>query len=375
MPKSDLVYIIKDNIIALSLKMPSEFQENNKLEEYLYKFSEKSLNIIAGFNKNLLQHFFLVAKKQNPTELNDYLRKLEKISYMIGPLGNLNYLSPKQIEYVLEKLKNLKLEEITEKKISLIADEELEKEFGDAQYGKEAALESQLASAKYYLSEIGYNEQEINKHIKEVREDPIKLNNLFNLPPKEIYNLPPEIDDSSSSSEENIDTNEIISRHIQAVSQDITAERQEKVNAILSEIKSHVKEKMTQNYERVFRQMHPDRLKRACKFLKETKRKQKRMDLYLEWFTNSFLLSRIELKVEHWQVSSAAGHGSDGVYTAGLDFSRYDNIIKEFPDAKLSKVINISKKILQHPSKKAIQKLGQDLIAETGFDEHLYFTG
>ncbi|KKL86450.1 hypothetical protein LCGC14_1944590, partial [marine sediment metagenome] len=98
------------------------------------------------------------------------------------------------------------------------------------------------------------------------------------------------------------------------------------------------------------------------------------MKLYLEWFFSSTLLSKIEIKVEHWQVSSQAGRGTTGVYTAGIDFSRYDNIVREFPGGKLTKVINISRRILQNPTKNAIQKLGQDLIAETGFDEHLYFT-
>jgi hypothetical protein len=98
------------------------------------------------------------------------------------------------------------------------------------------------------------------------------------------------------------------------------------------------------------------------------------MELYLEWFTESYLLSNIELKVEHWQVSSSSQVGSAGVYTAGIDFSRYDNIIKDFPDGKLTNVINIARKILQNPNKKAIQKLGQDLLSVTGYDEHLYFT-
>ncbi|MFX1590641.1 MAG: hypothetical protein ACFFC1_21115, partial [Promethearchaeota archaeon] len=135
-----------------------------------------------------------------------------------------------------------------------------------------------------------------------------------------------------------------------------------------------VKESMSEPQERVFKEMHPDRLNRAFKMLKTTKRKSKRMELYLDWFTSSLLLSRIELKVEHWSVSSSATHGHTGVYTAGIDFSRYDNIIKEFPDVKLTKVVKIAKRILQNPTKRAIQKLGQDLIAETGFDEHLYFT-
>jgi hypothetical protein len=48
--------------------------------------------------------------------------------------------------------------------------------------------------------------------------------------------------------------------------------------------------------------------------------------------------------------------------------------LRRFNDGKLAKVIILSRKILQNPTKKAIQKLGQDLIAETGFDKHLYFT-
>jgi hypothetical protein len=131
---------------------------------------------------------------------------------------------------------------------------------------------------------------------------------------------------------------------------------------------------MNERFERVFRQIHPDRLNRAYKMLKDTKRKSKRMNLYLEWFFCTHLLSNIEVKVEHWQTSSAASHGSTGVYTAGINFGRYDQIIREFSDNKLTKVINIGRRILENPTKKAIQKLGQDLIAETGFDEHLYFT-
>ena len=131
---------------------------------------------------------------------------------------------------------------------------------------------------------------------------------------------------------------------------------------------------MTDQYLTVFKQIHPDRLNRANKMLRQTKRKSKRMPLLLEWYFCSHLLSNIELKVEHWQVSSSAVQGQTGVYTAGLDFSRYDRIIEDFRDPKLAKVINIARRILQNPSKRAIQKIGQDLTAETGFDEHLYFT-
>jgi hypothetical protein len=143
---------------------------------------------------------------------------------------------------------------------------------------------------------------------------------------------------------------------------------------ILEEIKSYAKDKLKKNHENAFKQMHPDRLKRAYKMLKDTKRRSDRFNLLLDWFMASLLLSKIELKVEHWQVSSSSTHGNTGVYTAGIDFSRYDNIIRDFSDSKLSKVVNITLRILKNPTKKKIQKLGQDLIAETGFDEHLYFT-
>ena len=76
-----------------------------------------------------------------------------------------------------------------------------------------------------------------------------------------------------------------------------------------------------------------DRLNRALKMLKQTKRKSKRLILLLEWFFCSHLLSGIELKVEHWQVSSQANQGQHGVYTAGIDFSRYDPIVKGFSDS------------------------------------------
>jgi hypothetical protein len=206
---------------------------------------------------------------------------------------------------------------------------------------------------------------------------------LFNTQQREIYNLPMELQQPSSTSPSSPQQTSIdqsngldasIAQHIQTIHQEITGERAEKVKVILEEIKAQVKDELSELQEKVFRQMHPDRLKRALKILKTTKRKSKRMKLYIEWFTDSLLLSKIELKVEHWQVSSSADHSSAGVYTAGIDFSRYDNIVRDFSDAKLTKVVNISRRILQKPSKKAIQKLGQDLISETGFDEHLYFT-
>jgi len=388
MQRSDYVYMIADNIMVYQITLPSDF-EGNKLHEHLNNYDEKYLKIIAGFDKNFLEHFLIISKGKNQDDLTEILKKMEKISYMIGPTGNLNYISSDQIQYILTKLGSLKLNEIKEAKISKVADEQIEKEFGTP-YSNSSALENQLSSAAFYLSQIGYSNQDIQEKFKEVKEDPSKLEALFTLPPKEILSVPIEVQQMSrppsrsqpgvSSSQpsttiENSQATQIaIDQHIQSIQHEVTGERGKKVEEIMQMIRAHVKENMTENYERVLRQMHPDRLNKALKMLQTTKRKSKRQNLYLEWFFCSALLSKIELKVEHWQVSSQASHGTTGVYTAGLDFSRYDNIIREFNDSKLVKVINISMQILRNPTKNAIQKLGQDLLAEPGFDEHLYFT-
>jgi hypothetical protein len=364
MDKLDYIYMILDNVIVYNITLPSEFQGNG-LQDHLTKLDEKSLAIIAGFNKSFLRYFLKISK------------------------GTLNYITEEQVDFILSKLDSLNLQEINESKISLIADDHLRAQFGStSSYSASDALENQLSTAAFYLMNMGYSRQEIQEKFNSVREDPSKLESLFSLPEKEIYNMPSEIQQTASGNgltnhmsspptevpEDNDNYENVLSQHIQSIHQEITTERAQKVEEILALIKAHVKENMSDLQEKVFKQMHPDRLNRALKMLKTTKRGSKRMELYLEWYTSSLLLSQIELKVEHWQVSSSAGHGSAGVYTAGLDFSRYDNIIRDFPDDKLSKVVNITRRILHSPSKKAIQKLGQDLIAETGFDEHLYFT-
>ncbi|MHA2180250.1 MAG: hypothetical protein ACXAAH_02370 [Promethearchaeota archaeon] len=388
MQRSDYVYMIADNIMVYQITIPSDF-EGNRLHEHLNKYEEKYLKIIAGFDKNFLEHFLIISKGKKQEDLAEILKKMEKISYMIGPTGNLNYLASNQIQYILTKLGSLKVNEIKEAKISKIADEQIEKEFGTP-YSTSSALENQLSSAAFYLNSIGYSHQDIQAKFQEVKEDPSKLEALFTLPPKEIYGMPDEVQQmnnppsrsqpsagssqSSNTIENSQATQNAIDQHIQSIQHEVTGERAKKVEEIILIIKDHVKENMKQNYERVFRQIHPDRLNKALKMLQTTKRKSKRQNLILEWFFCSTLLSKIEIKVEHWQVSSQAGHGTAGVYTAGIDFSRYDNIVRDFNDSKLTKVINISRRILQNPTKNAIQKLGQDLIAETGFDEHLYFT-
>ena len=386
MQKSDYIYMIADNIIVYQINLPVELQ-GNKLHEHLNNYDEKFLKIIAGFDKNFLEHFLIISKGRNQEDLAEILKKMEKISFMIGPTGNLSYFTSNQIQYILTKLGSLKLGEINEEQIGIIADEQIQKQIG-ATPGGSTLLENQLASAAFYLQSIGYNNQEIQEKFTEVRLDPSKLDTLFTLPPKEIYNIPSEIQPrsrppsryqgSSDTEPASIDNNQevqnAIEQHILSIQHKITGERAKKVEEIMTLIKEHVREKLTESYERVFSQVHPDRLNRAYKMLKDTKRKSKRMDLYLEWFFCSHLLSNIEVKVEHWQTSSAAGHGSAGVYTAGINFGRYDQIIRDYSDSELAKVINIARRILQNPSKQAIQKLGQSLIASTGFDEHLYFT-
>jgi len=388
MDKSDYVYMIQDNIIVYKIILSPELQGGN-LEEHLNNFDEKALEVIAGFNKSLLHHFLKISRGKTQKNIQEDLEKMEQLSYLLSPIGNLNYLGEEQVQFILSKLNDLSLKEINENKISLMADDQLRAQFGSSSsYSASDALESQLSSAAFYLMNMGYSRQEIQEKFNEVRQDHAKLESLFSLPEKEIYNMPSEIQQSASggfsmSQESSDSTNEsqgnngyedILTQHIQSIHQEITAERAQKVDEIITMIKAYVKDKLTDLQERVFKQMHPDRLNRALKMLKTTKRKSKRMDLYLEWFISSLLLSKIELKVEHWQVSSSAGHGNAGVYTAGIDFSRYDNIIRDFPDNKLEKVVNITRRILRNPTKKSIQKLGQDLIAETGFDEHLYFT-
>jgi hypothetical protein len=375
--------MILDNVLVYNINLPTGLQGNG-LDSHLNKFDEKNLVIIAGFTQNFLEHFLIVSNGKPQQDVAELLKKMEKISFMVGPTGNLSYLASDQIEHILTKINSLKINEINEEKISLIADDGLREQFGGTgSYSTSEALENQLASAAFYLMNMGYSRDDIQERFNEVRQDPTRLEALFNLQQREIYSTPSEIQRGSSASppshqetsiDQSQDLNDTIARHIRSIHQDITEERAQKVEVIVEQIKAHVRDSMSELQEKVFRQMHPDRLNRALKTLKTTKRKSKRMNLYIEWYTASLLLSKIELKVEHWQVSSTAGHGSAGVYTAGIDFSRYDNIVREFSDGKLTKVVNIAKRILQKPNKKAIQKLGQDLIAETGFDEHLYFT-
>ncbi|MHA1253512.1 MAG: hypothetical protein ACTSRP_26295, partial [Candidatus Helarchaeota archaeon] len=118
MQKSDYISMIIDNIMALGIKCPPEL-EGDKLYNHLNGFDEKILRIVAGFNRVFLEHFLIISKGKTQKDIEDFLKKMEKVSYMIGPTGNLSYLTDEQIEYILTKLGSLKLNEITEEKISL----------------------------------------------------------------------------------------------------------------------------------------------------------------------------------------------------------------------------------------------------------------
>ena len=380
MQKFDYIYMIIDNVTIFNIQLPSAL-EGGKLNDHLNTYDENILKMVAGFSQVFLEHFIIVSKGQSQKELEEDLKKMDLISQMIGPTGNLNYLGKKQIEYILTKISSLNYKDINEHEISVIADEQLEKEYG-SQYNSNQGLENQMASAAFFLISQGYSKKEIEEIFVQVRQDPSKLDALFNLPQKEIYSVPSELQQNTFAEpgsqpthlELSQETQEAIDHHIDTTQHEISGERAQKVDEIMGEILDHVKDNMTDQYEKVFRQIHPDRLNRALKMLKQTKRKSKRLILILEWFFCSHLLSGIELKVEHWQVSSQANQGQQGVYTAGIDFSRYDPIVRDFSDSNLAKVINIARRILRTPTKKAIQKLGQDLTATTGFDEHLYFT-
>ena len=61
MNKSDYIYMILDNVLVYNINLPSEYQGNG-LDDHLNKFDENNVNIIAGFNKNFLEHFLTVTK-------------------------------------------------------------------------------------------------------------------------------------------------------------------------------------------------------------------------------------------------------------------------------------------------------------------------
>ena len=89
MQKSDYLNMIVDNVMVFGINLPTDFQGNN-LHNHLSQFDERSLVIIAGFNKSFLEHFLIISKGKSPKDMEESLKKMEKISYMIGPTGSLS---------------------------------------------------------------------------------------------------------------------------------------------------------------------------------------------------------------------------------------------------------------------------------------------
>ena len=389
MQKQDYIYMIADNVMVYHINLPPEL-EGDKLHAHLDKFDEDTLKIIASFGKKLLEHFFIISKNKNSDDLVETLEKMKKLAHISGPKGNLSYLNEDQIEFILTKIDGLKLDEVTDQKIAMIGDKLLEQKYGgsNVQYNQNQALENQISSASFYLQRMGYTQQEIKEKMDSVREDPSKLDAIFNLPPKEVMNLPAQAQEGSTSGGNQENSTEDggipsqasqsrIDQIIDTIKQDIDDERKQKVEELVNKIKDYLRDPFKDRYEEVFKQMHPSRLKRIYRILKDEKKRSDRIPILLEWFFISHLLENIEVKVEHWQVSTSADHGQTGVYTAGINFARFDNVIRDeddYSDRKLRKVIKIGRKILEKPTKKALQKMGQDLVARTLFEEHLYFT-
>ena len=307
MEKSDYIYMIMDNILVF--KINSDMQGAD-LRRHLENFDENIVRAVAGFSQKLLEHFLIVSKGKEQKDIEELVIKMNKLAAMISPMGTLNFLKDDSIEYILTRLDSLRLNEITEHKISQIVDEQIEKQFGGSiSYSEAQALEGQLQSAAFYLSGLGYPQSVIEQRLEEVRQDPSKLDALFNAPQSGTFDSPTMFEGSSQRIERTQDVEKAIEGYIKSIKQDILSERGKKVEELMVAIRDIAREYMTENYEKVFKLIHPDRLTRILKMLRNAKRKSRRIKLYLEWLFCSHLISTVEFKVEHWQVSTQAGHG------------------------------------------------------------------
>ena len=64
--------------MVYQISLPADLQDNG-LRMHLNKFDENFLKIIAGFDKNFLEHFLIISRGNNQGELADTLKKMEKI--------------------------------------------------------------------------------------------------------------------------------------------------------------------------------------------------------------------------------------------------------------------------------------------------------
>ena len=159
MEKSDYIYMIIDNVMVYGINTDLQ---GDRLGAHLDKFDENIVKAVAGFSQKFLEHFLIVSKGKDQKDIEELIKKMDKVSIMISPMGNLHYLKDDNLEYILTKLGDLKINELSENKISEIVDEQIEKQFGGVgAYNEQQALEGQLQSAAFYLAGIGYPTQVI----------------------------------------------------------------------------------------------------------------------------------------------------------------------------------------------------------------------
>ena len=72
MQKSDYIYMIMDNIMVFQINLPADLL-NNQMHRHLNKYDEKYLKIVAGFDKNFLEHFLIISKGRTQEDLADIL--------------------------------------------------------------------------------------------------------------------------------------------------------------------------------------------------------------------------------------------------------------------------------------------------------------
>ena len=248
MNKEDYIYMIIDNVLVFGINTDLQ---GDTLRAHLEKYDDDVIKAVAGFNQKFLEHFLIISKGKEQKDILEEIKKMEKISIMISPVGNLHYLRDENLEFILTKLGALKLDEITEAQVIKIVDEQLEKQFGGVgNYTEAAALEGQLQSAAFYLSGLGYPRTVIEQRLEEVRKDPSKLDALFNVPEMGAFDQPPEFGGTSSQRiEQSQDVDHAIEGYIASLKSDMSEERAKKAEEILVEIRELGKEYMNDNYE------------------------------------------------------------------------------------------------------------------------------
>jgi len=167
--------------------------------------ADVQINLTVGFGISAILGALVIGILQTIYNLPSEKVLLKTILLISGSISSVMFLYAsihftKKVIAARKKMDDLKIEEINEEKISLIADDQLRVQFGTAgNYSAEEALENQLASAAFYLMNMGYSRQEIQEKFNEVRQNPQKLAELFTLPQKEIYNMPSEIQQANES--------------------------------------------------------------------------------------------------------------------------------------------------------------------------------